>query len=74
MCVSKDEVELMIAKALDTYDKTIGSKRHEENISKFNELFGALNKLLGGVGTLKFIGSLIGLACTVIAVVIAIRK
>lgn len=59
----------MIGNAINEYDRSFGSQRHNENLKKFESLFEALNKLRGAMMTCAAIGGLATVVFTVLEIV-----
>lgn len=51
---------------LASYEATHGQKRHDQNIGKFDELFGLLNQLKGSFFALKIIAAFVAFLCMAI--------
>lgn len=59
----------MIGIAIESYDRTLGLQRHNDNLKKFDSLFEALNKLRGAMMTCAAIGGLATAVFTILEIV-----
>lgn len=72
--VTRDKVEIMIAADRKNYEEMVGWPRHRANLEIQQEQLGLLNKIAGGIMTLKWIGALVTFVSVLLTIALAIVK